>query len=360
MRIGIDAREIGRRPTGVGRYLSGLLTTWAGDERSRAHEFLLYAAEPLNLALDARCFAARLAPGTGGTWWEQVTMPALARRDHLDVFFAPGYTAPLFRRLPVVVTIHDVSFLAHPEWFNAREGIRRRWITRHTATRARAVITVSEFSRRELIDRLGVAESRLHVIPHGITARAPSPAPAPRPPSVLYVGSIFNRRHVPDLIRAFAPITREQPTASLDIVGDDRSYPRQDIARAIAAEEVGDRIRWHRYLDDDELARLFARARVFAFLSEYEGFGLTPLESLCAGAPPVLLDTAVARESCGNAAMYVPPNDPGAVTQALRTLLFEKDARESLLAAAPAVLARYDWRRAGRETLALLERAGSA
>ena len=90
-------------------------------------------------------------------------------------------------------------------------------------------------------------------------------------PRVLFVGSIFNRRHVVDLIRAFAPIARARAGPSLDIVGDNRSFPREDLRRTIAAEGIGAQVRWHEYVSDDELRGLYAQARAFAFLSEYEG-----------------------------------------------------------------------------------------
>jgi glycosyltransferase involved in cell wall biosynthesis len=355
MRIGIDARELSGRATGVGRYLRGLLEEWSTAGYARRHEFVLYSPEPLAVTLDARRFPTHIVGGRGGTWWEQVSLPGIAARDHLDVFFAPAYTAPLLPRLPTVVAVHDLSFAAHPEWFTAREGARRRWFTRHAARRARAVLTISEFSRRELVERLGVAESRIHVVPPGI--HAPRRPPEVKGDAILYVGSIFNRRHLPDLIRAFGPISRAHAHVSLDLVGDNRSFPREDIERTIALEAPGGRARWHRYIGDDQLSALYGAARVFAFLSEYEGLGLTPLEALAAGAPAVLVDTPVARESCGDAALYVTVGDISATTRALERLLFDEAARRSLLAAAPETLSRYSWPRAARETLAVLEAA---
>ena len=229
MRIGIDARELCGRATGVGRYLAGLLLEWARG-RGGAPDFVLYAPEAIALPLDARKFRTRIVPGKPGTWWEQVTLPREARADSLDVWFAPGYTAPLRLRVPVVVAIHDLSFVAHPEWFTIREGARRRWMVRHTAAAAAAVITISEFSRRELIERLEVEAARIHVVPPGVgtgdwgtrgqrtekasagssgatrsqaSANPMSSSQVPESPSphrVLFVGSIFNRRHVPELI----------------------------------------------------------------------------------------------------------------------------------------------------------------
>ena len=358
VRVGIDARELCGRRTGVGRYLSGLLQQWASDTQDRRHEFVLYAHQPITAALDTRRFPTRVVEGRGGTRWEQQQLLPAVKRDHLDVFFGPGYTAPLFSRIPLVIAIHDVSFAAHPEWFSAREGLRRRLVTRRTAAAARAVATLSEFSKRELIEHLGVPADKIHIIRPGITgpdiAQLP-PSTSHRAPRALYVGSIFNRRHVPDLIRAFAQVARAHHDARLDLVGDDRSYPREDIVAAIARERMDDRISWHQYVTDAELSDLYAVSTAFAFLSEYEGLGLTPLEALACGVPPLLLDTPIARESCGDAALYVAKGDIPGIAAALERLLFDNDVRQSLLAAAPAVLGRYDWRRAATEMLAVLE-----
>ncbi len=121
------------------------------------------------------------------------------------------------------------------------------------------------------------------------------------------------------------------------------------------SERLETQVRWHEYVSDEQLAALYAEARAFAFLSEYEGLGLTPLEALAAGVPPILLDTAVARESCGNAAVYVPASDLKATTRALEAVLFDEALRRRILDAAPAELAKYSWPRAARETLAVLE-----
>jgi glycosyltransferase involved in cell wall biosynthesis len=358
MRIGIDARELCGRPTGVGRYLAGLLREWMANDRGPRHEFVLYAPGALDIPLDARRLATRSIEGPSGTWWEQVRLPRVAAADHLDVFFAPAYTAPLQMTAPTVAAIHDLSYVAHPEWFRIREGMRRRWLTRATAKRAATIITISDFSKREIVDRLSVAEEKVRVIPPGIDSPSVATGLASRShPRLLYVGSILNRRHVVDLIRAVAAIAREVPDVSLDLVGDNRTFPHEDIDRAIANHGVGGRVRWHRYVTDDRLRDLYAGARAFVFLSEYEGLGLTPLEALTMGIPGVVADTPVARESLGDAAIYTACNDSPSIARALTAILLDESVRARVLAAAPAALAKYSWPRAARETLAVLEAA---
>lgn len=353
MRIGIDAREIVGRQTGVGRYLSGLIAEWSASERAGVHQFVLYAHE--TIPQPPGPFVTRIVSGKPGTWWQQVQLPRAARHDRLDLFFSPHYTAPLLVTTKTAVVVYDVSFAAHPEWFRFREGLRLRWLSRAAAANACAVITISEFSRREIVEHLKVPESRIHVIPPGVPVRHTNPRAA-REPKVLFVGSIFNRRHVPDLIAAVAPILRAHRSASLDIVGDNRSYPHEDVMAAIEHEQLGAQVTWHRYASDDQLADLYSRASAFVFLSEYEGLGLTPLEALTAGVPPVLFDTAVGRESCGDAALYVPGNRPHDIRHAIEQLLFDGSVRARILEAAPEALARFSWARAARETLQVLER----
>jgi glycosyltransferase involved in cell wall biosynthesis len=297
--------------------------------------------------------------GTGtGTWWEQTWLRQAVRADRPDVFFAPAYTAPLGTGIPLAVTIHDVSFVAHPEWFRPREGMRRRWITRRAADSATTIFTDSDFSRAEIESHLHIDRSRIRVIAPGLTPRGKPRPPGwrPRIPLVLFVGSIFNRRRLPDLIAAFARATRDMPDARLAIVGDDRSWPPQDLHAVAEAHDVSARVDFRSYVPDRELADLYADASVFGFLSEYEGFGLTPLEALAAGVPSVVLDTPVAREVYGEAASYVPPDDIHAAAAALRRLMQSADARAAILAHGPAILARYSWDKAASRTLEHIER----
>ena len=355
MHIGVDGRELGPGSTGVGRYLQRLLQEWGLSPEARTHRFTVYSPDG-RIALPPDLNGeVSIATGGGGTAWEQGALAHGVRRDRPDVFFAPGYSAPLLTGVPFVVVMHDVSFAAHPEWFGLREGMRRRALARLAGRRAGAVLTLADFSRDEIVRHLGVPRDRIQVIPLGIGLE-PSGAPtAVREPLVLYVGSIFDRRHVPELIEGFAGLTGKQPAARLTLVGANRTLSHADLPRLARQAGVADRVTHHDWLPDADLAALYARASVFGFLSEYEGFGLTPLEALAAGVPPLVLDTPVSREVYGEAAWRIDRPDPDLVTDALSALLDPVNARRrAILEAAPGVVARYSWRVTAERTLAAL------
>ena len=350
--IGIDARELLGATTGVGRYLGELLTRWMARPDAGTRQLVLYTPEPLPAEVVAGA-EVRVIPGGRGTSWEQLALRTAVNRDAPEIFFAPAYTAPLGLKMPLAVTIHDISFSARPDWFRRREGIRRRWLTRRAARMAQRIFTDSEFSRAELEKYYSLPASRIEVIYPGFTPR-PYP-PAPRERIVLFAGSLFNRRRLPDLIAAFAVASRGIPTARLIIVGEDRTWPPQDLPSVAAAHGVAGRTELRSYISDEELASLYGRAAVFAFLSEYEGFGLTPLEALAAGTPAIVLDTAVAREVYGDAVTYVASGDIDGTAKAIAARLAAPGLPDPHMKNAASVLGRYSWDTAADRTLASLE-----
>lgn len=357
LHVVIDARELAGHVTGAGTYLLQMLRQWAGRPDVT---LTLISHAPLAPAVDAipHLAASRVVrpDATGGTLWEQIVLPRAIAASGADVLLAPAYTAPLTTRIPVVQVVHDVSFAAHPEWYPQPGRLRRNIVSRRAARRAAAVVTISEFSAGEIRRYFGVPSNRLHVIPPGAPPKAAAADHVrDREPLITCVGSIFNRRHVPALIEAAALLARAD--ARLFLAGANRTWPHHDIRAHIASSSAASRITWREGASDGDINHMLARASASCWLSEYEGFAMTPLEGLAYGVPPVLLDTPVAREVYADAALYVDRPDPRAVAAMLDTLLADVTLREDLVGRAAALWTRFDWGRSASRLLETLREA---
>lgn len=354
LRIGVDGRELIGKPTGVGRYVLEVCRVW--QTRRPAPELTIFV--PADPPPDTRAALAdarwRVIGGSAGTVWEQFRLPKALAAERLDVLFAPAYTAPLRSPCPVVVVVHDVSFFAHPEWFGVKEGFRRRRLTRAAARIARTVVTVSNFSKTEIVRHLRVSADRVIIASPG--APPMKGGSAGRQPVILYVGSLFNRRRVAEMIQALADAAPRIPGVRLVLAGDNRTLPRVDPRDLAARAGVGDRVEWREYVSDAERDELYDSASALAFLSDYEGFGLPPLEALAHGLPPVVLDTAISREIYGEAALRVSA-EPSAIADGFVRIMTDVALRERILAAGSARLAAFSWQNSADILLAALQAA---
>jgi glycosyltransferase involved in cell wall biosynthesis len=204
LRIGVDARELQGRPTGVGRYLRNLVRALAEDHGDTVLAYFNGEA-PADRVLDhPRVVARPLERTRPGLAWQQARLPRAARADRLDVFFAPAYTCPWLLDVPRVTTVHDLSFFALPEDFAWRDGLRRRVTVAASIARSARVIAVSDFTRREIASRFPSAAGRVVHIAHGADEDLPERPERDeararlqvRGPLVVTVGTVLGRRRL--------------------------------------------------------------------------------------------------------------------------------------------------------------------
>ncbi len=292
-------------------------------------------------ALRPGCYAV-LRPPRGlahraGHAWEQTVLPRRAARLGADALLCPANLAPLAFPRNVVV-LHDAAPLRHPGWYSpAYAAVQRRLLPR-IARRARHVITVSEFAAGELRELLGL--ERVSVVPGGVDSAFAPDADAGRArsalglarPYVLCVASHTARKNLAALVPAARALAGEG--IELAVAGGHRPQ--------FAAEQGLGALRLLGHVPDGLLPGLYAGAEAFALPSFYEGFGLPVLEAMAAGTPVVAADTSALPETCGGAAILVPP-DGEAFRAALLALLADTARREQLRAAGLARAAGFGW-----------------
>src|SRR3954447_25819074 len=260
-----------------------------------------------------------------GQLWEQAILPL----TRAELIYSPANLAPVASRRNVVV-IHDVAALRHPEWYSKPYVAWQRAVLPRIARHARLVITVSEFSRHEIQEVLGVDAT---VIPNGVDERF---KPGPKKDYALVVGTKIARKNLAALSETAAALGMELLAA-----GSARRYMKGEANPDI--RELG-------YVPDDELPALYAGARVLLMPSFYEGFGLPCLEAMASGTPVVAANRGALPETCGDAALVVEPHEfPEAALAAL-------EDGQRLIQAGLGRAARFTWERTARETDQAIER----
>ncbi len=363
LRVGIDGRELQGRATGTGRYLRSLLRHWGGTE----DRFLVYfngSAAPLP---DHRNMEARVvgdAPARGLVWQER-RLPAAARKDGLDVFFSPAYSCPLSLDLPRVTAIHDLSFYSLPQDFAFLDALRRRALVRRSVTVSRFVLACSGFTSREIVARFPESGPRVVTAPLGadddLVAAPPRPTARARlnvaGPLVLTVGTILNRRRLPELLRSIARVRRVLPSVVLEVVGENRTHPRIDLDALVRQHGLEGHVRLSGFVDEQGLADRYAAADAAVFLSDYEGFGLPAVEAAVRGIPVVASARPSLDEVLGDAALLVDPRDEDAIAAALVRALTEEPLRATLRERGRSLASRYSWAETATRTRDVLHRA---
>jgi glycosyltransferase involved in cell wall biosynthesis len=278
-----------------------------------------------------------------GHGWEQFVLPRRARGCAL--IYSPANLAPVASSRNAVV-IHDVAALRHPEAYSRSYVAYQRVLLPLLARRARLLITVSEFSRGELVDVLGARPEAIQVVPPGVDERfVPGIDPAHARaaygldgPYVLTVGTVSVRKSL-DALESVAPALSDRGI-ELVAAGSDRGYLRPG---SVPVRRLG-------YVPDSLLPALYAGAQAVVVPSRYEGFGLPCLEAMACGVPVVCSSRGALPDTCGQAALLVDPDDRDAFAEAVVAAVEDDRARARLAQAGPERAALFSWGRTAELT----------
>ncbi|HNT76414.1 MAG TPA: glycosyltransferase family 1 protein [Anaerolineae bacterium] len=377
MHIAIDYTAAARQGAGIGRYARELITAILAAETS--HRYTLMAAVGgLGAAWDVE--KSRLRQAAGATplgfcdlpltddWmarlWQRARLPLPADliTGRADLFYSPDFVLPPLRRgTRAILTVHDLSFLRHPETFPpALRAYLTAGVPRSVA-HSDLILADSEATRRDIVELLCIPPENVATLYPGVSPHfTPIAAPGEREklqvqygvgarPYILAVGTIQPRKNYPFLMEACDPLAQAH---NLDLVIIGKAAWLADTTLIAAAAR--DYVHLLGFCHDADLPALYRQARLLAFPSLYEGFGFPPLEAMACGTPVVASTTSSVPEVVGDAGLLCNPYDTSAWTQAIAQLLTDESLRQQLQPAGLAQAARFTWEAAARRWLTLI------
>lgn len=382
MKIGIDARFYGPIGKGLGRYTAELIRSLEAIDTENEYVIFLRRENFDHYTPQNPRFRKCLADYRWYSWEEQVLFPFRLFRERLDLLHFPHFNVPILYRKPFVVTIHDLILLRFPTHRATTLGpmlyrlkfLAYRWVIRNAIVFSRAILTVSDYTKRDIVERYRISRDKIAVtfeaaqswcwtLPPtssdtlfrrlGLLQGEPNASPRGiLKPYALYVGNAYPHKNLETLIDAFCEFPDSD--ARMVFVGGDDYFSRRLKAyakkrRCVAAIFAG-------WVSDAELDTLYRFARVSVFPSRYEGFGLPPLEAMAKGSPVLVARAAAFPEILGDAAEFFDPDEPNSLRETLVALWNDQHARLALRERGYVRATRFSWERMGRETLEWYER----
>jgi glycosyltransferase involved in cell wall biosynthesis len=324
LRLGMDVTPLVQTQAGTARYISGLLRELRRRDDVSLQEVAFGGAQRV------------WNPPRDAVWYPFL----LGRVRDVDVLHCPTFRGPLRSRSPVVVTAHDLAVLRHPDAFNRWSRTYAPFVVPRVLRAARKVIAVSHFTRHELVELVGLSPERIAVIPNGVDEAFTADGPAAEGEYVLTVGTLEPRKNLERTADAARRLGVE-----LRVVG----------ARGWGSIEAGGNgVRWLGRVPDSELAALYRGARVVAYPSLYEGFGIPVLEAMACGVPVVTSSGGATEEVAAGAAELVDPLDASSIAAGIERA-FER--RRELVARGLDRARAFTWAAVADATVAVYEAA---
>ena len=368
LRVSLDVTAVPTNPVGAGQYTVELVR--ALSPRSDLDLLVVSrvgdASRWATIAPGREVVAAAPEPRPLRLAWEQVRLPSRLKRLAVDVHHGPHYTMPELTKVPVVVTVHDLSFFVEPQWHERSKVVLFQRAIKVAARRAKVVVCPSRATADELA-RWCQVDAEVVVAHHGVdldrfrpteatpgsdaallSTVATGSGPTARgsladgSPFLAFVGTLEPRKDVPTLVRAFSQVAGRHPDARLVLAGG-AGWGAAKVEEAVATSGIGDRIIRTGYVSDEVIPALFRSAEAVVYPALYEGFGLPALEAMACGAPVITTSGSAMEEVAGDAAIMVPPGDTVALSGALESVLAgsgpDLDRRQRGLA----IAARHTW-----------------
>ena len=355
MIIGLNASKITEaKNTGIGKTVSSIVTELA--QIKSQDQIYLYSPKPLPEALLSNPrFTAKIIPFR--RLWHSLRLPLALKRDKPDVFLELSASIPSFAPAHSFVLIHDLAFKHFPEAYSPKEGIMQDQAIQKDLKHGATLIVTTEANKQDLLQFYPeAAERQIAVIPLGFTPiEKPDNSKTNLAPYFLSVGRLEKRKNTLLTIQAFDLFKTANPESEIKLilVGKD-GFGADEIHQAVEHSPFKADIQVKGYLSDQELAELYYQAEALLYPSLYEGFGYPMLEAMSTDLPVICSDVPTLREVGGDAPLYINPQDPAALAQAMSEVLHPA-TRKEMIAKGRNVIKNYSWAKTAQKIYDLLK-----
>ena len=289
-----------------------------------------------------------------GHFWEQLDLPRYLRKARHPLLVNLANTAPLFYKNQII-TIHDLAFLRNPSWFSKTFYCFYRFLLPAIAENSLKIITVSEFSKKEIMRLLNIPGEKIKVVRNAVSESFPDSAEhASRycdEEYLLAVSSMDPRKNIKNLLASFNRLNLKD--MKLIVAGpENKIFASGKSGKPTTAEH---NVAFTGYTSDKELAVLYRNAKMFVYPSLYEGFGLPPLEAMACGCPVVVSNVASLPEVCGDAAYYVDPYDVESIADGMYRVLTDDDLRQNLIKKGFERVKLFSWEKSAKEHIRVFD-----
>lgn len=360
MHIAIDARMIVyNRMHGIARYVYNLIRELAIIDATNEYTIFVAPNSPLFIEKLPSSFRVLTLRSRFISLKEQIELPRILHEIKADLFHSPSFVAPLFCRCPLIMTIHDLNHLVLPQYYTPVHKLYYRFFVQRCIQKSIRILTVSTFSKREIIKYFKLNPDRIEVTYNSVSSYyRPIEDPEARDrvrleyelpeEFILYVGNNKPHKNFPKLIEAYCLSDVKIPLVACCPV---------DIESIEIAARYNKQYNLYftKFIKDEDLPVVLSIAKLMVYPSTYEGFGLPPLEAMACGTPVVTSNASSLPEIAGDAAIFVNPHDVYDIIKGIHLGIFDQDLREKLIKKGFIRASFFSWRKMAKLTLATYE-----
>ncbi len=365
MNIGFDARPLTRSPVGVGLYINNLVSFLA---KKKINCYLFFDKKLEFKVPKSRYIKAVVIDGLQGStsanrlFWEQVMLPFYLKNYKIDLFHATDNKgAPMESPCPIILTVHDLIPWLTPNFHPSLEKeLFYKFSVRNSCKTAKQIITVSNYTKRDLVKTLKINKNKIHVVYNGIDLDFSIPLKKIIVQSkilfgintdyIIYVGGIAVRKNIESLIKSFAAIKNDYKKLTLVVVGKKvNNYPElEEMARKLKLRKS---IVFTGYVDNKIKYALVCGAKALVYPSFFEGFGIPILEGMFCGVPVISSNTTSIPEIAGDAAILIDPYDYRTIVKAIDKILSDENLAKTLVKKGQGRVKMFSLEKMGQNTL---------